>query len=249
MLKFRSFVLVLVAFFGTSACSGSSTAPTATPAAKAAGAASGSPDASQTAGKSPTPAPTVTPAATPVPGMVPPPTGMDPEVWRTGFSADELMRRAEIVHAVLPVDASEKTKEIFDRLTANVTGFVEGKTQLDTLPDPTGYGNFVVSVVANLVCAGKPAVGACTTRTYDSTGRVTGGTIQFSLEVYMQNEVLVVHELLWTLGLHLNPANQKLGITSYDRLWEWNKPYPTDEELKMLRARYDCLLLSRYSPK
>ena len=194
-------------------------------------------------GRPPVPAPV--PAPTPTgPVMASPPAGVSSGVWRVAFSSDGRMRRPDAVHIVLPSDTDEVTKTLFASVVGKVIGFIEGKTPMDLVASPFSIGNFPVTVVPSLLCGGE-AASACNTLNYNSVGKVVGGKIEFATTEYMHDEVIVMHEIFRTLGLTgLSPVPGIMSPT-----WVWGQPRPSDEEQKMLLARYDYPLLSVYAPQ
>ncbi len=180
--------------------------------------------------------------------MAPPPTGVSSEVWRVGFMMrDELLYRSKVVHVVLPPDTDPSTRALFEKHTRAITELTQGQTQMDTIPDPSGYGNFPVTLVAGLVCGGVKAGGCTSLKFQNGSGDIYGGKIEFQDAFHMSNEMLVVHELYRTLGMDGN--SPKAGIFSFDKLIDWGKPYPSEEERLMILGRYLPPLLAKYSPK
>lgn len=225
VLRGGMFVVWTVALVFSSACSGSDLVVPGAP----------TPIPPIIGGPSPSPTP-----RTPV--LAPPPLGVRSEVWRVAFGQDGRLHRPDAVHLVLPEDADEVTKALFASVANKVMGFIQGKTPIDLIPDPSGVGNFSITVVPNLMCSGASASG-CTSAFYNgTTGKIMYGRMEFATLAYMHNEVVAMHETFRTLGLTgLSPIPGIMSST-----WVWNQPRPSDEEQIMLLARYDYPLMAQF---
>lgn len=197
-------------------------------------------------GSTPTsPSGPVTPPPPPALVMAPPPAGVSAANWRVAFGSDGRLYRPpavppapEAVHLDMSVFSLDVRSFFLERMSV-AQGMVQGKTTFDLTPGGMG-ATITVSLTPGLTCGNFGLVAACTTLNWSSDGWITGGKMEFTSVTAMTQPRPVLHEILRTLGLTGLAPTGIMASPLQD---------PTDEDITMLRARYNFPLLAVYTDR
>jgi len=156
-----------------------------------------------------------------------PPAGVRQELWAMACSNNGRMRYPDAVH-LLPPAGDAQTQANFAAVAKEMNGL--SSIPVDVVSSPVATGATVtMAVVPGQVCGAYGQTAACTYMTPDSSGRLTGGRMEFASINVMRDFTAGLREGLRTLGI--------TGVSPFPGLFAQQPSSLTEEERTMIRAR------------